>query len=162
MTAKAGEFSFPDKSPKLIVKRIDTNKSDYMDLMLIGDESEDMVRRYVDAGDLYIGFAEGIAVSCIVTLVIDEMSIEVKNLAVAPNCRRRGVGRRMLSHVEQLYRGCKIYIGTGETPSTLRFYQSLGYRYSHRIPDFFTDNYHNPIVEEGVMLKDMIYLCKNS
>lgn len=29
-----------------------------------------------------------------------------------------------------------------------------------RVPDFFTNNYSNPIIEDGVLLRDMIYLKK--
>lgn len=71
-----------------------------------------------------------------------------------------GFGRRMLEHVEKLNTNKSIILGTGETPSTLRFYEKCGYRYSHRVPDFFTNNYSNPIIEEGVLLRDMIYLKK--
>ena len=51
--------------------------------------------------------------------------------------------------------------GRETPPSTLRFYKSCGFTYSHRIPDFFTDNYPDPIIEEGVRLRDMIYLKKS-
>lgn len=153
----------PNKfTSELIVKRIGDNKSDYMQLLLIGDESEKMVNHYIDIGNLFVGFVDGKAVSCIVTINIADETVEVKNLAVIPNFRKKGIGRRMLAYVERLYPGCKIFIGTGETPSTLRFYQSCGYHYSHRIADFFTDNYSNQIVEEGITLKDMIYLYKHS
>lgn len=37
---------------------------------------------------------------------------------------------------------------------------SCGYSYSHRIAGFFTDNYPGPIIEDGVRLKDMLYLSK--
>jgi len=53
-----------------------------------------------------------------------------------------------------------MLVGTGETPGTLSFYESCGFVRSHRIPDFFTDHYHHSIVEEGITLKDMIYLKK--
>ena len=33
-------------------------------------------------------------------------------------------------------------------------------RYSHRIPNFFTDHYDHPICEGGVLLRDMVYLQK--
>ena len=66
----------------------------------------------------------------------------------------------MLEYVEALFPEKIFRLGTGETPSTLRFYHNCGYRYSHRIPDFFTDNYDHAIVEEGVLLKDMVYLRK--
>lgn len=45
-----------------------------------------------------------------------------------------------------------------ETPSTLRFYAQCGFRPAGRIHDFFTRNYDHPIVEEGVLLRDMILL----
>ncbi len=145
---------------ELSIIEVTARKSDYMDLLLIGDESEEMVRRYVDVCNLYVGFVDGVAVSCIAALAIDAGTVEVKNLAVIPESRRRGVGRRMLAHVEGLHAGCKICLGTGETPSTIRFYQSCGYRYSHRVIGFFTDNYPDPIVEEGITIRDMLYLSK--
>lgn len=159
-TEAVSEESLATYARELVIRRISANKSAYMELLLIGDESEEMVRRYIDAIDLYVGFVDGAAVSCIATLVIDAETLEVKNLAVVPQCRKRGLGRCMLAYAERRYPGCRIYLGTGETPSTLRFYQSCGYRYSHRLPDFFTDNYSCPIVEEGVTLKDMVYLYK--
>lgn len=66
----------------------------------------------------------------------------------------------MLEYIEHLNSGKTIILGTGETPSTLSFYQACGYTYSHRIPNFFTANYDHPIIEDGIMLKDMVYLCK--
>lgn len=42
--------------------------------------------------------------------------------------------------------------------TTIAFYKNCGFVYSHRIPNFFTDNYEHPIFEAGKQLKDMIYL----
>lgn len=148
--------------PLAIRKIAEKEKSRFIDLLLIGDESEEMISRYFDAGTLYVGSAEGKDVAVIMTVEQPDGSVEVKNLAVIPAFRRRGVGRRMLEHIEQINVGKKIILGTGETPSTLRFYESCGYRYSHRIPDFFKDNYPHPIVEEGVVLCDMLYLFKET
>ncbi len=133
-----------------------------MDLLLIGDESEDMIMRYLDRGSLYVGSIDNKDVAVIVTVENNDGSVEIKNLAVAAAYRRKGIGRKMLEYVEKVYPDRKIILGTGETPSTLRFYRSCGYLYSHRIPNFFTDNYPNPIVEEGVTIRDMIYLFKKS
>lgn len=131
-----------------------------MDLLLIGDESEAMINRYLDRGILYVGHMADQAVAVCVTVEVDDQTVEVKNLAVSRDSRRRGIGRQMLSHVENQSRGKTLILGTGETPSTLRFYHSCGYTYSHRVPNFFTDNYPEPIVEEGVTLRDMVYLIK--
>lgn len=132
----------------------------FLPLLLIGDESEEMVGRYLDRGNLYVGYVADIPVAVCLTTDEGPELTEVKNLAVAPEFRNRGIGRTMLGHVESLHRGETVMLGTGETPSTLRFYRSLGYEYSHRIPDFFVKNYPTPIIEEGVRLKDMLILVK--
>ena len=41
-------------------------------------------------------------------------------------------------------------VGTGDVPGTLGFYRNCGFKYSHRIKNFFTDNYDHPIVEDGL------------
>lgn len=145
---------------ELRIEYVRENKHDYIDLLLVGDESEAMIHKYLECSDLYVGFLDGVAVAVIVVSEIDSDNAEVKNLAVAKHFRRQGIGCRMLNHVEQSHRNKRIILGTGETPSTLSFYKSCGYRFSHRIKNFFTDNYPDPIIEEGVLLNDMIYLSK--
>ena len=49
-------------------------------------------------------------------------------------------------------------MGTGESQTTIPFYEKCGFIRSHIIPNFFTDNYANPIYENGVQLVDMVYL----
>lgn len=134
----------------------------YMPLLLAGDESEAMIARYIGRATLYAGHIGGrVAAVCAVTDEGPDV-VEVKNLAVGADMRRHGIGRAMLAHVEELNRGKTIRLGTGETPSTLRFYHGCGYRETHRVAGFFTRNYDHPIVEEGVTLRDMIYLSKQA
>lgn len=141
-----------------IITKVDKNKKQYLPLLLIGDESEIMIDRYLDSGTLYVGLFNGKPIAVCVTLNLDPNTVEIKNLAVEEKYRRHGYGHRM--YAESQHSNKKIILGTGETPSTLRFYKSCGYSYSHRIPNFFTDNYPAPIIEEGVTLCDMIYLEK--
>ena len=54
-----------------------------------------------------------------------------------------------------------LQVGTGESPLTVPFYEKCGFVFSHRIKNFFIDNYDHPIYEDGVLLKDMIYMRKN-
>ena len=129
-----------------------------MPLLLLGDEQEEMVRRYLDRGVLYV--MEEAGESTAVCLVTEEGPgvYEIKNLAVAPGFRRQGRGRAMVEHACSACPGGVMLVGTGETPSTLRFYRSCGFVPSHRVENFFTDHYDHPIVEEGVVLRDMVYL----
>ena len=131
-----------------------------MPLLLLGDEQEEMVRRYLDRGVLYVMEEAGESTAgCLVTEEGPGV-YEIKNLAVAPGFRRQGRGRAMVEHACAACPGDVMLVGTGETPSTLRFYRSCGFVPSHRVPDFFTRHYDHPIVEEGVLLRDMIYLEK--
>ena len=41
------------------IKKIENNKDKYMDLLLEADPEEDIVRKYLDKGDLYIGIDDG-------------------------------------------------------------------------------------------------------
>ena len=134
------------------------SREPWMPLLLLGDEQEEMVRRYLDRGVLYV--MEEAGESAAVCLVTEEGPgvYEIKNLAVAPGFRRQGRGRAMVEHACAACPGGVMLVGTGETPSTLRFYRSCGFVHSHRVENFFTDHYDHPIVEEGVVLRDMVYL----
>lgn len=132
----------------------------YLPLLLLGDESEEMIDRYIGESRLFVGMYGVEAVAVCAISDIGDNQVEVKNLAVSLEWQRRGIGRMMLGYVESLNVGKRIILGTGETPSTLRFYRSCGYRYSHRVKNFFTDNYPHEIIEEGMILRDMVYLVK--
>lgn len=129
----------------LIITETKSDIAGIIPLLLMGDESEKMIYRYLYRGKVYTATKEETAVAvCVITEEPDGW-IEIKNLAVAPHMRRKGIGGAMLAHVEAQFPDRKYCLGTGETPSTLRFYESCGYHYSHRIKDFFTDNYDHPI-----------------
>ena len=51
-------------------------------------------------------------------------------------------------------------VGTGDSPLTIPFYEKCGFVRHHVVKDFFTQNYDYEIWEEGVLLRDMIYLSK--
>lgn len=151
-----------DTSDNFTIIETYSNKKQYLPLLIMGDESESMIDRYLDSGTLYVGFLNRKSIAICVIVNLDSDTVEIKNLAVETEYRRYGYGRRMLEYVESQHSDKKIILGTGETPSTLRFYKSCGYFYSHRIPNFFTDNYPTPIIEEGITLCDMIYLEKKT
>lgn len=138
------------------------NKKRYLPLLLLGDEQEDMIDRYLEQGTMYaLEEAGAVRAVCVVT---DEGNgaLELKNLAVAPDCQRRGYGRRMVEFLCEHYQGryACLLVGTGDSPLTLPFYEACGFRRSHTAANFFTDNYDHPIFEGGVQLIDMIYLTK--
>ena len=140
--------------------RIQHHKKDYLELVLLGDEQESMIDRYLERGDMYVLYDSGAAKAvCVVTEESEEI-LELKNLAVCSQCQRRGYGRRMIEFLCDQYKGKKriLQAGTGDSPATLPFYEACGFTQSHRIPGFFVDNYDHPIIECGKQLVDMVYL----
>lgn len=135
----------------------------YLALLLIGDEEEAAVDRYLHRADTFVLFDKGEAKSICVVTREEPGLVEIKNLATWPGERGRGYASALISFVEKHYanEAARLRLGTGETPSILRFYRRRGFTYSHRIPHFFRDNYAFPIVDDGVLLDDMVYLEKS-
>ena len=76
------------------------------------------------------------------------------------NTERQGYGRKLINYLINHYSKeyTQMIVGTGDVPGVLAFYKSCGFEYSHCIKGFFTENYDHPIIDNGILLKDMIYL----
>ena len=142
--------------------KIENNKKRYIDLLLLGDEDEKMIDKYLERGEMYILDDNGIKAECVVT---DEGNkiLEIKNIAVSPKFQKQGYGKKLIEFITEKYSEnfSVIQAGTGDSPLTIPFYEKRGFRKSHIVKNFFIDNYKNPIYEERVQLIDMIYLQKN-
>ena len=134
---------------------ISDNKRALLPLLLLGDEQEEMIDRYLDRGTLWALYDGELRCVCVVTEEGDG-DFEIKNLAVAPGSQRRGYGRAMVEHVARQCRGRRLLAGTGDSPLTVPFYQACGFQEDHRIPNFFTEHYDHPIYEAGRRLVDMV------
>lgn len=144
------------------IYRADTDKKRYLPLLLLADEQENMIDRYLSRGTMFVLEAEGVVCGeCVVT---DEGGgiLELKNIAVAPNLQGMGYGKALVDFVCAQYRGkyAWLHVGTGDSPLTLPFYEKLGFTRFSVVKDFFTLNYDHPMIEDGVLLRDMIYLRK--
>ncbi|MCM2466714.1 GNAT family N-acetyltransferase [Methanoculleus oceani] len=143
------------------IEKVRENKKQFLDLLLIGDEQEDMIDRYLDRGDLFALYDGGLKSVCVVTCEGDGI-YELKNIATYEECRGQGYGRRLVEHILEHYRGkCRVMVvGTGDRPRSLRFYERCGFAVSHRVKNFFIDHYDHPIFDCGEQLVDMVYLRK--
>ena len=141
------------------IKKVETDKKRYLDLLLLADEQEDMIDRYLERGTMYVLEDDGVKAGCVVT---DEGGgvLELKNIAVVPDCQGRGYGKALVDFLVRTYREqyTVLQVGTGDSPSTIPFYESCGFRRHHLVKNFFTDHYDHPIYEGGVQLVDMVYL----
>lgn len=143
------------------IKEIAENKKQYLELLLLADEQESMIDLYLDAGTLYVLEQSGQTIGvCVILPIHDGRDLEIKNIATHPAYQGRGYGRKLIEFVKSQNAGKYdyLYVGTGDSPLTVPFYEKCGFTHSHRIKNFFTDNYDHPIIEEGVLLIDMVYL----
>jgi len=77
------------------IRRIESGKRDFLPLLLLGDEQEDMIDRYLDRGTLLALYDGGLRAVCVVTKEAPGV-FEIKNLAVEPAFQRQGYGRAMV------------------------------------------------------------------
>ncbi len=144
------------------ISEVKSNKKAYINLLILADEQEDMIDRYLERGTMYILDDDGIKAECVVT---DEGYgvLEIKNIAVLPEYQHKGYGKHLIKYIEQKFsKDFRILrVGTGNSPLTIPFYESCGFVKTYRIKNFFTHNYDHPIFECGTQLIDMVYLEKS-
>jgi len=151
---------------KMKIEKIIENKKQFLDLLLLADEQEDMIDRYLESGDLFALYDNDLKdndlKSVCVVVPIDSETCELKNIATYEKYQGKGYGKALIKYIFDFYRNDynTMLVGTGETPAILSFYKSLGFEISYRVENFFTDNYDHPMYEEGIQLVDMIYLKK--
>ena len=144
------------------IREINSGKADFMEILLIGDEDEAMVNKYLELSMLFALYDNSILTSICAVMEIDSQTVEIKNLATYPQYRNQGYASALLNFVFDRYKENykTVILGTGENEKTLRFYKKRGFVEFDRVKNFFVDNYDHPIFEDGKQLKDMIYLKK--
>ena len=138
------------------------NKKQYLDLLLLADEQEDMVDRYLDNGKMYVLDDNGVKCECVITDKENDI-LEIKNIATVPEYQGKGYAKALIDFIVKEYadKYSVLQVGTGDSPLTVPFYEKCGFVRSHIIPNFFTDNYDHPIFECGVKLVDMVIFQRN-
>lgn len=144
------------------VKIIKSHKKDFLDLLLLADEQEDMIDKYLDRGTLFALYDNDLKSICVVTEE-GNGTFEMQSLATYPQFQGAGYGRYLINYACKYYKeyGTTMILGTGDTPVIVPFYENSGFVISHRIENYFIEHYNEPIFEHGVQLKDKIYLKRN-
>ena len=144
------------------VSVIESGKKDYLDLLLLADEQESMIDKYLERGVLFALYDGGLKSVCVVTDE-GEGNFEIQNLATYEEYQGKGYGRYLINHVCRHYQGAgrTMYVGTGDSPRTVPFYQNSGFTFSHRVENYIAEHYDKPIFEDGVQLKDKVYFKRD-
>ncbi|UJF27322.1 GNAT family N-acetyltransferase [Planococcus sp. 107-1] len=133
-----------------------------MELLLEADPSEKLIRLYLAEGHCYVAELDGRVIGVYVLLPLSESAAEIKNIAVAEMERGKGYGNRLIEHAldEARKAGFRhVEIGTGNSSfAQLALYHKCGFRMKSIDRDFFTRNYPEPIIENGLECRDMVRL----
>ena len=79
------------------------NKKEHLSLLLLADEQEDMIDRYLDNGKIYVLDDNGIKCECVIT---DEGTgvLEIKNIATVPEYQGKGYAKALIDFIIKKYR----------------------------------------------------------
>lgn len=131
----------------------------YLDLLLMADESESIVMRYINDGDLFAVHYNDSIVGVVLFTFHPGQIIELKNIALQPPYRQKGLGKIILLRSFELYKSKgykKMIVGTSNSGiGAITFYQKVGFRMYEVRRNFFL-NYPTVIFEDGIRALDMI------
>ncbi len=136
------------------------NRLGFLPYLLMADESERVVKEYIEAGEMY-SIMDGAGLVAGVALFVEESEgvIELKNIALDPEFRGLGLGKQVVVQAFDIFREKgyrKMIVGTANSSiANLAFYQKVGFRMAEIKKDFFLD-YPEPIFEDGIQAVDMV------
>ena len=78
------------------IRELKEDKKQFLSLLLLADEQEDMIDRYIEKGTVYVLDDDGVKCQCVVT---DEGNgiLEIKNIATKPEHQGKGYGKKLVS-----------------------------------------------------------------
>ena len=143
------------------IEKVIENKKQFLDLLLLADEQENMIDKYLLSGDLFALYDDDLKSVCVVA-PIDSETCELKNIATYEKYQGKGYGKVLINFISDFYKNDykTMLVGTGEIPWILSFYENCGFEISYRLKNFFTDNYDHPMFDGEIQLVDMVYLKK--
>ena len=143
------------------IKIVHENKKQFLDLLLLADEQESMIDKYLEHGEMFALYDDGLKSICVVTRESED-TCELKNIATDERWQGHGYGSKLLEYIFDYYKDQykTITVGTGDYTPILCFYEKHGFRVTHKVENFFTDNYDHPMFENGEQLVDMVYLAR--
>ena len=84
------------------IREVNENKKQYISLLLLADEQENMIDRYLERGTMYVLEDSNVKAECV---VCDEGNgiLEIKNIAVDPKKQGKGYGKALIDFLACKY-----------------------------------------------------------
>ncbi|WP_166242489.1 GNAT family N-acetyltransferase [Paenibacillus turpanensis] len=144
------------------IRRLKAGESYPWSLLLLADPHREIVESYVSKGSCYVLQQEQEVIGVFVLLPTRPLTVELVNIAVAEAYQGKGYGKKLVLEAVRMAResGYKtIEVGTGNSSiPQLALYQKCGFRIIGVDLNFFQLHYPEPIMENGMVCRDMIRL----
>ncbi|MCA0894824.1 GNAT family N-acetyltransferase [Microbulbifer agarilyticus] len=130
-------------------------------LLLEADPSPESISTYLPDSWSFVAKEGGEVVAACIVKKIGNHIAEIFNISTSPKYQRKGVGSKLLGFVLNKLADrsiSKVELGTGTFGYQLTFYQRFGFRVYAVEKDYFLKHYSQPIVEDGIQLKDRLRL----
>ncbi len=145
-------------------RQLETGQLLPMPLLLEADPDEAKVRAYCRTGQVW-AMEAGAICGVAVLQALEEAPIptaEIKNIAIRPGLQGRGMGKQLLGFLiaESRKQGFhRLRAATGNSSiGQLAFYQKAGFELLRLERHYFTKNYKDPIVENGIPCQHRVWL----
>jgi ribosomal protein S18 acetylase RimI-like enzyme len=135
------------------------------ELLLQADPSQKRIESYIKNSRCRIAqlFDDTIGI-CVLLTKNDSQndSAEIMNISIVEKFQGQGYGKALVLDAVEIARFNKIqtlHVGTGNSSiAQLGFYQRCGFRITGIDFDFFTKNYPEEIIENGIVCRDLIQM----
>lgn len=152
------------KSQNITFDKVDKDDQIPYELLLLADPSKDLIDAYLKMSDIFMARKNDEIIGVVVLFPLTAEIVEIKNIAVKQKYQGQGIGSYMIENVVKvaLLNGHKsICIGTANSSvGQLYLYQKHGFEITDIKRYFFTDNYAEPIFENGIQAKHLLVLTK--
>ncbi len=147
---------------QLQISTLKVNKQIPYNILLLSDDTIEAINKNLHNSELFVGEINDKVIAAFILKIIEKETIEIKNIAVIEDLQGKGVGTILLEYIKKIAKERnfeKLLVGTcDQCIKEIAFYKKSGFDITDVRKNFFTENYQEPICENGVQIEDMIML----
>jgi GNAT superfamily N-acetyltransferase/catechol 2,3-dioxygenase-like lactoylglutathione lyase family enzyme len=159
------QFDATPSAPPVQIEQHTGARADLRSLFALAEDSGSQLDSYLDCGRVLVAVqGDRVLGHLQLTETQSSSAVEIKNMAVLPAHRRRGIGRMLVAAAIQAAREDSrgtVQVATAAADlDSLRFYQQLGFRMRSVERDAFTPatGYEIATTFDGIELRDRVWL----
>lgn len=148
----------------LVIQQLPEDAPPPMDLLLMADPHEEEVQHYIKCSIILQALIKGKPVGVLALTPETKQVAEIRNIAVAPEWREKGIAGQLLKDAAALatrlgYNTLQVCTGNSSI-RPFQVYQQYGFGLTDVRWNHFTLHYPEPIIEDGIVCRHQLVLTK--